>query len=114
MKIRNILIIAFFASMLGACATASVPVGEREQVRQELNDRTDETLALLLDKQPELQASLDTAVGYFVARLSGAQVAVIGGSVGMGVLYDKEASTRTYMNVTRYDLGVGAGAGPGV
>jgi lipid-binding SYLF domain-containing protein len=110
MKIPNILIIAFVASMLGACAT-TIPVGERESVRQELNDRTDETLALLLEKQPELQASLDTAVGYFVARLSGAQVAVIGGAVGMGVLYDKEAASRTYMNVTRYDLGLGAGAG---
>jgi lipid-binding SYLF domain-containing protein len=111
MKVQNILTIAFVASMLGACATTNVPVGERESVRQELNDRTDKTLALLLEKKPELQASLDTAVGYFVARLSGAQVAVIGGAVGMGVLYDKEAASRTYMNVTRYDLGLGAGAG---
>jgi hypothetical protein len=110
MKIPNILVVVFVASMLSACAT-TIPVGERESVRQELNDRTDETLALLLEKQPELQASLDTAVGYFVARLSGAQVAVIGGAVGMGVLYDKEAASRTYMNVTRYDLGLGAGAG---
>ena len=111
MKIRNILIIVLVAGMLGACATTSVPVGERERVRQELNDSADETLAMLLDKQPQLQASLDTAVGYFVARLSGAQVAVIGGSVGTGVLYDKEAATRTYMNVNRYDLGLGAGVG---
>ncbi len=111
MKIPSRLIIAFVAGMLGACATTSVPVGEREKVRQQLNDRAYDTLALLVEEKPELQASLDTAVGYFVARLSGAQVAVVGGSVGMGVLYDKEAGTRTYMNITRHDLGLGAGAG---
>jgi hypothetical protein len=110
MTISNILVVVFVAGMLGACAT-TIPVGERESVRQGLNDRTYETLALLLEKKPELQASVDTAVGYFVARLSGAQVAVVGGSVGMGVLYDKEAASRTYMNVTRYDLGPGVGAG---
>jgi hypothetical protein len=107
---RFSLVVALTAVLLGGCAT-TIPVGERESVRQELNDRAEETLALLLEREPELQDAVDSAVGHFVARVSAAQVAVIGGGVGLGVLYDKEAGTRTYMNVTRYDLGMGVGAG---
>lgn len=36
---------------------------------------------------------------------------VLGGGSGPGVVYDKEKGTRTYMNVTRFDVGVGLGAG---
>jgi hypothetical protein len=107
---RVSLVLALTAVLLGACAT-TIPVGERESVRQALNDRAEEALALLLEREPELQGSVDSAVGHFVARLSAAQVAVIGGGVGLGVLYDKQAGSRTYMNVTRYDLGMGVGAG---
>jgi hypothetical protein len=92
-----------------ACAT-TIPASEREQARQELNDRAEETLALLLDKKPALQELVDSALRYFVVRMSAAQVAVIRGGVGLGVLSDKEAGTRTYMNVTRYGFGMGVGA----
>ncbi len=95
--------------LLGACAT--IPVDEREPLRQEINDVGAETIAALVDKKPELQAAVDASVGYFVGRISGAKVPVIGGGSGLGVLYDKQEMTRTYMNVTRFDVGVGLGAG---
>jgi len=95
--------------LLSACAT--IPVDEREPLRQEINAVGDETIAALVDKNPALQASIDASAGYFVGRISGAKVPVVGGGSGLGVLYDKENQARTYMNVTRSDVGVGLGAG---
>lgn len=95
--------------LLGACAT--MPVGDRERARQEINDRAEETIAALAERDPELQTSVETSVGYFVGRVSGLKIPVVGGGYGLGVLFDKAQGTRTYMNVRRFDLGIGLGAG---
>jgi hypothetical protein len=94
---------------LGGCAT--IPVGERATIRQEINDRSDDTIMALVAKDPELQALVDSSVGYFSGRISGVKAPVVGIGSGLGVLFDKQAETRTYMNIKRYDFGVGLGAG---
>lgn len=82
---------------------------KRAPLRQQINDRADEVIATLIREKPEIQPLLDTSVGYFVGRISGVKVPVIGGGGGLGVLVDKEQSTRTYMNINRLDAGFGLG-----
>jgi lipid-binding SYLF domain-containing protein len=90
-------------------ACASIPVEERAQKRHNINRAAQETIDNLVEREPELKDKVDASVGYFVAEISAATAALVGGGSGIGVLYDREDSTRTYMNVRRYDLGLGLG-----
>ena len=94
---------------LGACTT--IPVDERDDVRAEVDQTAQETIAQLVAEDPELQASLDAAAGYLVARISSTKLPILGGGYGFGVLNDNDEGTRTYINVTRFDIGAGLGAG---
>jgi len=105
----HLLIITLSVTLLTACTT--IPVEKRAGLRMEINQRTDDAIATLVERNPEIQESLDTSVGYFVGHISGAKLPVVGAGSGLGLLYDREASTRTYMNIKRYDVGVGLGVG---
>ena len=108
MKIIRIFVLLLLVFYLGGCAT-TIPVEERAQKREDINRIAEETITALVEKNPELQDKVDASVGYFVAQVSAVSATVIGGGAGIGVLYNKEDSTRTYMNVSRYDLGMGVG-----
>jgi len=101
-----ILIIAVF--LFSSCA---IPIEDRASLRQKINDNGDEVIAALVKDQPELQKSMDDSVGYFTGRVSIVKIPVVGAGNGLGVLYDKENSSRTYMNIKRYDLGLGLATG---
>lgn len=101
-----ILIIAVF--LFSSCA---IPIEDRASLRQKINDNGDEVIAALVKDQPELQKSIDDSVGYFTGRVSIVKIPVVGAGNGLGVLYDKENSSRTYMNMKRYDLGLGLATG---
>jgi hypothetical protein len=104
-------VIAAMLALLALCACTTVPVDERATVRQEIDQAADEAIATLIDQDPSFQQSIDASVGYFVSSVSATKVPVVGGGYGIGVLYEKEAGSRTYMNITRFDLGAGLGAG---
>ena len=95
--------------LLGACTT--IPVDERNQIREEVNQVAETTIEQMVANDPEIQELLDKAVGYAVASVSATKVPVIGGGYGLALLHDKENGTRTYINVTRFDLGAGVGTG---
>ena len=63
----------------------------------------------MIEQDPGIEQALDEAVGYFVSRVSAANVAVIGGGQGIGVLVDQQSGNHTYLNVKRLDLGAGLG-----
>lgn len=95
--------------LLNACTT--IPVDERAGIRDEINSGVDETIASMVDTDPEFQKRFDASVGYFVSRFSATKIPIIGAGYGIGILYDKESDSRTYMNVTRTDIGAGLGTG---
>jgi len=109
MRILTFSVIILAVSLLGACAT--IPVEERAGLREEINQSTDKVIETFIVRNPVLKESLDTSVGYFVGQVSSAKVPVVGGGTGFGLLYDSETKTRTYMNIRRFDIGVGIGAG---
>jgi hypothetical protein len=103
----HLLIITLSVTLLTACAT--IPVEKRAGMRLEINQRADDAIVKLVERNPEVQEALDTSVGYFVGQVSAAKIPVVGGGSGLGLLYDREAGTRTYMNIKRYDVGVDLG-----
>ena len=68
MKIECRIMIIAIAFLLTACGT--IPVEKRKPLRQEINERSDETINSIVAKRPELQEKLDASVGYFVGRVS--------------------------------------------
>ena len=95
--------------MLGACTT--IPVDERNQIRDEVNQAAETTIVQMVANDPAIQVLLDKAVGHAVASVSATKIPVVGGGYGLALLHDSEKGTRTYINVTRFDLGAGIGTG---
>jgi hypothetical protein len=90
-------------------ACTSIPVEQRPDKRAEINRVADETLAQMTAENPGLREAVNRSAGYFVSRVSAANVAVLGGGQGIGVLVDQETGERSYLNVKRFDLGAGLG-----
>ena len=49
--------------LIAACQT--IPVEDREPIRQQTRDHSSETIEKLVGKKPELQEKLDDSAGYF-------------------------------------------------
>ena len=94
-------------ALLGACT--SIPVDERDDRRAEINRDAEQTIALLMEQDPEFAEALEMSAGYMTSRISSATVAVVGGARGIGVLVNKQSGDRTYVNFKRTDLGAGLG-----
>jgi predicted small lipoprotein YifL len=95
---------------LAACSTkTAIPSAEREAVRQQVEQQAKTAIERLVALNPELQQELDQAAGYFSSELSSFKVPVLGKSSGLGALYNKQNDSITYMDVERYDVGVGLG-----
>ncbi len=101
------LVFVFCLALLGACT--SIPVEEREDRRAQINQEAEETIALLMEQDPEFAEALEGSAGYLTSRISSATVAVVGGARGIGVLVNKRTGDRTYLNFKRTDLGAGLG-----
>lgn len=105
----GILVASLSILLVSACTT--IPFDEREQIRDEVDKTADTTIEQLVAKDPSIQESLDQATGYAVASVSATKIPIVGGGYGLALLHDLESNTRTYINVTRFDLGAGVGAG---
>jgi lipid-binding SYLF domain-containing protein len=112
LSIDSRLLLHFLSSLmvllvLQACT--SIPVAQRADKRAQLDKEAQETLAQMIKHDPDIEQELDEAAGYFVSRVSAANLAVIGGGQGIGVLVDFGSGDRTYLNVKRFDFGAGLG-----
>ena len=92
-------------ALLGGCV--SIPVDQRDERRAEIDRDAKETIAQLIQNDPEFAEALEQSAGYFTSRISSATVAVVGRGRGIGVLVDKHTGDRTYLNFKRTDLGAG-------
>lgn len=108
MKLKWIAIVPLLAA-LSACT--SIPVHERVEMRDIIDHDAAETLKRLMKSEPEFKQQLKDSIGCFVSKASIAKVPVVGGGYGLGILYDRETGSKTYLNITRADLGAGWGGG---
>lgn len=104
-------VILVFVLLVGLSACTTIPPGQRAEIRAEVDQVAAETIAHMAAEDPSTQAALNAAVGYLVGRMSATKVPIVGGGYGLAVVRDLEENTRTYLNITRFDLGAGLGAG---
>lgn len=105
----SVLLVSLTLFLLGACTT--IPIDERNQIRNEVNQTAESTIEQLVAEDPTIQTELDNAIGYAVASVSATKIPLVGGGYGLALLHDLENNTRTYINITRIDLGAGIGSG---
>jgi len=96
------------SALLFACATLSP--AEREAKRAELDTMADTTIETVLVATPEARDVLDRSVGYLVIDMKVTKVPVFGAGKGFGVVVDRRTGIRTYLKVSRFEVGGGLGA----
>jgi lipid-binding SYLF domain-containing protein len=89
---------------------ASLSPDEREAKRAELDTMTDTTLETLLEMTPEARDALDHSLGYMVMDLKVTKIPVFGAGNGFAVVVDRRTDSRSYLRVSRFEIGGGLGA----
>lgn len=90
--------------MLSGCA--SLPDEEREAIVL----MADDTVRRLAEKNDELHDELNDAVGYLVVDNKVVKIPVVGAGKGKGVVVDHATGHKTFVKVTRLEIGGGWGA----
>ena len=80
-----------------------------EETREFLVELEEQTLAELVEEHPKAQADLDNAIGHAIFSNSEAKVPFVGAGDGIGVVVQSETGERSYLKVTRFDVGGGLG-----
>ncbi|PMG35883.1 hypothetical protein BCU93_17115 [Vibrio breoganii] len=97
--------IAFFMT---ACSS-SIPYEEREEIRQSIDDESEQLIEELAEVYPEIHAQLEEAEGYATGVMSNIKVPLVGGGTGIGAVYNNVDDSTTYIDLYRYDVGAGLG-----
>ncbi|MEP5568860.1 MAG: hypothetical protein ABJN62_13555 [Halioglobus sp.] len=99
-KIRSCFVLLLF--FLQACT--SLPPEQRDTAREELALATQDIVRRAIERNPELEAEIAAAPGYFASRISGASL-MVGGAVGTGELHDRRDGSVTYIDIRQLDVG---------
>jgi len=95
-------------ALLNGCATLSID--EQQEKRIELNEMSDGTIATLLETRPGASELLEQCLGYAVIKMQVTKIPVFGAGGGYGVVKDERTGVRSYIKVSRFELGGGLGA----
>jgi len=93
--------------MFFGCATLSPE--QQDAKRAELDAMAAATIATLLADTPEAPGALDRSVGYLVVDLKVTKIPILGAGKGYGVLVDRRAENRVYLQISRFEVGGGLG-----
>jgi len=105
-RVRLTLIAVLITALFG-CNTLTPE--EAQQKRQEIDAMSESALARLVDIHPEVQSQIDESPGYAVADMSVSKIPFVGAGGGSGVIVDRRSGDRTYVKVSRFEVGGGMG-----
>jgi len=107
-QLTELLSIVLVVTLLNACATLSAD--EQQEKRTELNEMSDKAIATLLETRPETAELLEQCLGYAVIKMQITKIPVFGAGGGYGVVKDERTGIRSYIKVSRFEIGGGLGA----
>ncbi len=82
---------------------------EKNEQKSAIDLMAYETIKALIKENPAIQKELDNAKGYGVVNWKVTKVPIIGAGSGNGVIVDFRNNKRTYIDVSRFDVGGGWG-----
>jgi lipid-binding SYLF domain-containing protein len=102
------ILVALLCVQVTGCKTLSAQ--EQAAKRAELDAMAEQTVAALRESDPQFEPALESSLGYVVIDMSVAKIPVIGTGSGAGVVVDKRNDERSYLRVSRFEVGGGMGA----
>lgn len=106
-SIRPIIAASVLVAAFGCAATSPEQGGP---TAAELDAMGEKAVATLLEKQPEAQEALDQSIGIVVINMKATKVPWVGAGSGYGVVIDNRTGARSYIRISRFEVGGGYGA----
>ena len=107
LSIRPIIVALVLVATFGCAATSPEQGGP---TADELDRMGEQAVATLLEIKPEAQQDLDHSIGHVVIDMTVTKIPLFGAGAGYGVVVDKRSGTRSYIRVSRFEIGGGFGA----
>jgi len=106
-SVSKLLVVVVPLLIATGCATyGSMTVDEKRAHLVELEEKT---MVELVESYPQAKEDLENAVGYAIMSNAATKVPFVGGGEGIGVVVDSRTDERTYLRLTRFDVGGGLG-----
>ena len=80
-----------------------------EEKKQELRQKTSDTLDKLYQKQPSARSAIENSAGYAVFNNTGFKLGVFGSSHGRGMAINNESGREVFMKTNELQAGFGLG-----
>ena len=80
-----------------------------EEKKQELRQKTSDTLEKLYQKQPSARSAIENSAGYAVFNNTGFKLGVFGSSHGRGMAINNESGREVFMKTNELQAGFGLG-----
>jgi len=109
--LKSHFLFVFILILITAQGCMTIPPGQRVEIRAGVDQKAEETVEQLVASDPSAQGLLDESVGYMAGQVSATKLPLLGGGYGLALLHDTERDTRSYLNISRFDLGAGLGTG---
>jgi lipid-binding SYLF domain-containing protein len=88
----------------------SIPGETGEQQRQTIDELVERTLPDLYKQEPKSREEIARSVGYVIASSTLTKVPIVGVGSGYGVAINTKTGEKTYLKMSRFDVGGGWGA----
>ncbi len=96
------------ALLMSGCL--SIPVQERDRIRDRLDESADRILNDFAERDPSLVERAENAPGYMIAALNLDLLAAFARTDGVGLVVDNLDETRTYVTISGSEIGIGLGS----
>ncbi|HTN94747.1 MAG TPA: hypothetical protein VMJ33_09210 [Gallionella sp.] len=94
----------------GMSGCSSIPGATGEEQVQTVDELVERTLLDLYKQEPATREEIANSVGYIVMNNKITKVPIIGAGGGYGVAIDTKTGQKTYLRMSRFDVGGGWGA----
>lgn len=94
--------------LLAGCGQPSTP-SDADAKRKSIDQMASTTVDKLIKKNKGLDKEIENSLGYMVVDWKIVKVPVVGAGKANGVVVDLKSKERTYVKVSRFDIGVGWG-----
>jgi hypothetical protein len=96
--------------VVGLSGCASIPGETGAEQVETVDALVERTLADLYQKEPKIKEQIANSVGYVVASTKITKIPIVGAGSGYGIAINTKSGEKTYLKMTRFDVGGGWGA----
>ena len=105
----NKIVLITLATLLLFSGCAKLSLSEVKSAQEKIDLMAERTIKALIKENPSIKDELSKAKGYAVINWKVTKIPVVGAGGGNGVIVDLRNNERTYINVSRFDIGGGWG-----